>query len=417
MRARPVPAAATLRNLIALLVLGLPLVGAACAGGADAPSTPGVVGDTIFVGVITPLSDAVAVIGRPVAVGIQAALRQANERGGLGGRYMVKAIEEDITYANPSTGVQKYQKIKGDVAMFATVLGTDQVNGVVPLLGEDSLIVVPTTFDMAWVRQPNLVPWGPPYQVWVVNAAAYYLENGGAGKRLCSMVLATGYGEAAEEGLEVASEALGFEIAAQTRFRQDDQDFVAPITQLRNAQCDAVFLASLPGVTGRVLGAAAQLGYEPQWIAQSPAWAAALAGTPLRDYYARHLWLIVPGPEWGDMSVPGMADMLDAFAKYAPDQQPDIYALFGYVLGRTTLGVLEQAVAQGDLSRTGLLHALETLETIDYGGLSPTYRYGPAEAREAPRAVSIFRIDPDGPWATRAIVTAYSSPAAQQFRF
>lgn len=386
-------------------------------GGAGSASAPGVVGDTITIGALTPLSDAVAVLGKPLAVGLQAYARQVNQAGGVAGRYHLRVLEEDITYANPSTGAQKYQKLKGNVALIAMVVGTDQVNGLLPLLSEDSVIVIPTTFDVEWVRQPNLLPIAAPYQVWVINGAAYYLAQAGPGKRICSMVLATGYGEAAQEGLEIAARELGFEVAATTSFRQDDQDFVAPITQLRNARCDAVFLASLPGVTGKVLGAAAQLGFEPQWIAQSPAWHPILLDSPLRDYYQRHLWLIAPGTGWGDTTAAGMADMIAGIAAYAPDQKPDLYAAVGYILGMTARALLEEAIAAGDLTRTGLLRAMERLESIPYRGLMPEYRYGSAAQRQPPRKVTLLAIDPAGPWGIRMIVKDYESPANAKYTF
>ena len=58
-------------------------------------------------------------------------------------------------------------------------------------------------------------------------------------------------------GAELAATQLGFTLAANVRFRQDDQDYVTQITQLRNANCDAVLLVSLPANTGRILGTAA----------------------------------------------------------------------------------------------------------------------------------------------------------------
>ncbi|MGE0554521.1 MAG: ABC transporter substrate-binding protein [Gemmatimonadales bacterium] len=393
------------------------IVGGACAGGGGAGAAPGFVGDTVTVGALLPLSDAVAVIGRPIAIGLQAYAAQVNARGGIAGRYWLKVLEEDITYANPSTGAQKYQKIKSDVALLASVVGTDQVNGLLPLLSEDSLIAIPTTFDAEWVRQPNLLPWGPPYQVWTTVGAAYYLDHGGRGKTICAMTLATGYGEAALEGLEFASGKLGFELGVKVTFRQDDQDFVAPITQLKNGRCDAVFLASLPGVTGKVLGAAAQMGFEPQWIAQSPAWHSTLLDSPLRDYYRDHLWLLASGTEWGDTTAAGSADMIEAVSRYAPDQKPDLYASTGYLLGLTAGALLERALASGDLSRTGLLRALDGLGTVPYGGLWAEYRYGPPARREPPRVVSIFRIDPDGPWGVRLLAKDYTTPAANDLTF
>ena len=42
----------------------------------------------------------------------------------MAGKYPVKLLQEDITYANPSSSVQKYNKIKDQVVLFTQILGT-----------------------------------------------------------------------------------------------------------------------------------------------------------------------------------------------------------------------------------------------------------------------------------------------------
>lgn len=401
-------------RLAAYLAFGM-LV-ASCGGGTGgSAATPGVVGDTIVVGALVPLSDPVAVIGRPILRATQVYFAQRNAAGGLGGRYQVKVLEEDITYANPSTSVQKYQKIKDQVAMFASIVGTDHINGVLPLLREDRIIATPVTLDAEWVRTPNLLSVWAPYQIESLNGVGYFLgQPGNAGKTVCSMVLATGYGEAAEEGVVHAAAEMGFAVGASVRFRQDDQDFVAPITQLRSAGCEAVMLASLPAVTGKVLGAAAQTGFAPRWILTFPSWHGTLAASALADYMARTTWVMGEGPLWGDTTDVTMRQMMEAVATYAPDQTPDTYFAAGWSAAVSTAALLEQAIASGDLSREGLLTALETLGTVTAWS---DYQYGPIATREPPRSNTIFRIDPQGPFGMGIEARNVSVPAAASYQF
>ncbi len=392
----------------------------ACGGGEGdgARPTPGVSGDTITVGAIVPLSDAVAVIGTPMAAGMQVYFDALNARGGIAGRYKLKLLTEDQTYANPSTSAQKYQKVKDQVALFGTVVGTDHINTLLPLLAEDSVMVMPATFDSEWVREPMLFPWLAPYQIWAMNGVGYFLEAGGrAGKNICAMTLATGYGDAGLEGVTFAAEKMGFTVAATARFKQDDQDFVAPITQLRNARCDAVMLASLPAVTGRILGAAAQAGFAPQWIALSPGWHATMVSSPLREYLVKNFWVVFDAPAWGDTTASGMQAMEAAVARFRPDQKPDIYFGTGYAMALGVEALLARAVEMGDLSRAGILRASETLGLVSYEGLAGAYRYGPAADREPPRTTNIFRVDPEAPVGLRALRSGYGTAAAQEYAF
>lgn len=404
------------RCLVAIMSI---IVFAGCGGGADAGvPTPGVRNDTITIGALTPLSDAVAVIGKPLLAGLTTYFDRVNaEQGGVAGRYIVRITAEDVTYANPSTSTQKYQKIKDEVALFGMVVGTDHVNGLLPLLAEDSVIAMPTTFDAEWVRQPNLLPWGTPYQLQAINGVSYYLEKYGKDRKVCSLVLATGYGEAAEEGVEYVAREGGFTVAAKARFRQDDQDFVAPVTQLKNAGCEGVMLASLPGVTGKVLGAAAQLGFAPRWIATSPSWHHALAASPIRDYLVRNFWTSWDGPAYDDTTVAGVRIVSEAMAKYAPQQQPDFYYYAGFILAHGLHRLMEQAAASGDMSRAGFMRALTSLGTVSTNGLVGDYTYGAVADRNPPRTGTIFRVDPASPVGLAVERAGVTSAVAQGYAF
>ncbi|HEX4935773.1 MAG TPA: ABC transporter substrate-binding protein, partial [Gemmatimonadaceae bacterium] len=368
-------------------------------------------------GVLVPLSDAVALIGKPILSGAEIAVAQRNAEGGIGGKYQVKLVAEDVTYANPSTSVQKYNKLKDQVAGFAFILGTDHVNVTLPLLAEDTLLAVPSTMDAEWVREPQLVSVLAPYQIEVINGVDYWVtQGGGKGKTLCSMAMSTGYGAAGEEGAAFAAQALGTTVKASAKFKPGDQDYVAPITQLKNAGCEGVVLVSLPTETGKILGTAAQLQFAPRWIATGPSWHKVLGQSPIAGYAQQHLWMALDGPAWGDTTVAGMAKLLKALAAYAPQQQPDSYVLAGYVFANSILAVLDEAAKQGDLSRTGVARALTTLGTVSNGGLTGDYRYGPIETREPPRVVSIHKPDPASPNGFGMVSRDYTSAAASAFK-
>lgn len=403
------------------VVTGLVAIAAACAKaeeGGGSESIPGLTGDTISVGILAPLSDNVAILGKPIAAGAQAYFQQLNdEQGGIAGKYKVRVLVEDVTYSNPSTTVQKYNKIKDRVAIFAVILGTDHVNVALPLLAEDNLLAVPSTMDAEWVRQPHLVSVLAPYQIQMINGAAWYLRDGTAGKTMCAMVMASGYGQAAEEGVHFAGKEMGFTVASTTRMRPGDQDFVAQVTQLKNARCTAVFMASLPSETAKILATASQLGFAPRWIATSPSWHVVLGQSPIADYARQHFWTVAEGGEWGDTTIAGMAAMLRARDRYAADQKPDFYFVGGYSFARAAAAVLEKGAALGDLSRAGLARALTSLDTVSFGGLTGTYRYGPVDTRDPPRATTIFGIDPAREGGTVALAREFGSDAARKYQF
>lgn len=379
---------------------------------------PGFDGETITVGAITPQSGPTEVIGGPLTNGNQVWFDYYNEEeGGIAGEYQIELEVADSRYQAP-TAVQQYNRMKGDVVMFAQVLGTPITTALLPQLRSDNIVASPASLDSLWVREQQLAALGAPYQIQAINALDYWVENEGSTEAsVCAMVQDDVYGEAGLEGVEFAASELGFEVAETTRFAVGDEDFTAPIGQLSRAGCDVVFLTALPTEAGAILGTAAEGEFAPRWIGQSPMWVDELLDSPLRPYLEQALWVVAEGPEWGDESIGGMADMVERVETYSPDQEPDFYFTFGYNQGRLVTEILEQAVENGDLSREGIVTAMNELGTVSFDGIGGDYEYGPAEERTPPTENTILEVSADAPFGLAALATNYSSEAAEGFEF
>lgn len=384
---------------------------------ASLSSGPGFDGKTIKLGVLTPLSGQVAdPIGLPLTAGGDVYWQKVNAAGGVAGKYKVELVKEDNQYDIAQTKA-KYAKIKNDVVMFSQILGTPPTQSVLGDLKTDKIAASPASLDAAWVREPNLLPVGSTYQLQFINGADYLIkEKGFKGKPICMVALEGAYGDAGKQGLDFAASELGFKVAAVARYKLGDQDFTAQIQQLKNANCAAVFLTSLPSETGKIMGTGAQLGFTPQWVGQSPTWVSALAASPqLLPLLQRSFLWTSEGTTWGDTSVPGMKQMIEDVKKYKPDQKPDVYFTFGYVQALGVHKLLEQAVKDGSLSRDGILKAIREVD-IDYQGLLGDYKYGPSADRDPSRSTVIFSVDPAVPGALKKL-TEVTSDAAKAYKF
>ena len=372
----------------------------------------------IRVGVVTPLTGAAAIIGEPYLNGTRVFFDTLNARGGLGGRYRVEVLAEDNAYDQPTT-IQKYQKLKDRVALFAFILGTGPVKAVLPQLRADGVVAGAASLDVEWVAEENLVPLSASAQIAFVNAATWYVtEAGGAGRPVCVLAVDNPYGDAGVDGLRAGAAANGFEPAAVVRYKQTDQDFTAAVSQLRNARCEAVFLTGMPAHTGPILGTAAKLGFETQWIGLRPTWLPSLAASKdLLPTLTRSFLVVADGPQWGDTTVEGMRQMLADIATHKPDQPADMYFQAGYAHAKAIAALLDEAVAGRDLSRAGILAAQHRLGEVDNDGLLGNYTYGPPERRNPPRTATIFRVNPAVPGALEAIKANFASQPAREFSF
>ncbi len=409
------------------LLLALALFGAACGrddnksssgrGDGDIAAGPGFDGKTIKLGVLEGVSGAIGdPIGKPLSAGGDAYWARVNAAGGVAGKYKVELLKEDTAYNNEQTKA-KYTKIKNDVVMFSQILGTPPTKTVLVDLKTDGIAAAPASLDAAWVREPNLFPVGSTYQLQFVNAASWLVKDEGFNdKPICMMAIESEYGQAGIEGLTDAAKELGFTIATTARFQgTPDEKYDGQIAQLQQAKCGtgAVFLTALPSNTGRIIGASAQKGLTPRWIAQSPTWVSALAANPqLAPLLQKSFYWTSEGTTWGDTSVPGMKDLIDDVAKYAPAQKPDVYFVFGYAQAKGVHAVLEQAVKNGDLSRKGILKAIEQAKP-DYEGLLGKYTYGKAADRSPSRETVIFKVNPAVPGALEKVKVVTSDAATK----
>src|SRR3546814_4698061 len=140
--------------------------------------------------------------------------------------------------------------------MIAQLLGTPIVNAVLEQLESDDILASPASLDSFWVREPNLVPLGGPYQTQAMKGLYWYVtDGGGEGKKICSLIPDDPYGEAGQESLEFAAENLDIELGVTARFPAPPSAavFPAPIGPPQGEACEMVFMVATPPSNGTAL--------------------------------------------------------------------------------------------------------------------------------------------------------------------
>jgi ABC-type branched-subunit amino acid transport system substrate-binding protein len=387
------------------------LVCAHAASGADLMPVPGFDGKIITVGELQPLTGPAANFGFAVANGVKAWLHYLNqEKGGVAGRYKVETLVEDNALDQAMT-VQSYNKIKTQVAMIAMLFGTHTTLAVLPQIKEDKLLVSVEGADEQFFREENLLPVGATYQVIAINAVDYLVhERGAQNKVFCGLIRDDPYGAAGLAGLKFATEKLHLNLALVAHFTISDQDFSGQVAQLKDANCDYIYATTIPPQLVRLVGNVVRVGFAPTIVAQFPSWTGTLVNSPAIDFFEQHLLVAAEGSEWGDDQSPQMVQMIANLKKYTPDQKPDFFFLMGYRCAMASTAVLEKAAASGDISRPALLAALDSIKTMDFGGLAGEHHYGPANQREAPRTSSVFKVKHIKPYGLEALKVNFASP-------
>ena len=296
---------------VALMVIVI-LTATACRQ--EIKTSVGVTGRVITLGEITPLTGAAAIIGKPLTRGHEVYFKYVNDvLGGVGQklpaaeRYKVELITLDSQY-RPDIQVQQYNALKDMVLMIAQSLGTAHTNAILPQINEDKILTAAATLASGWPKQKYIVATGAPYPAQFINAAQY-LKDKGITPKAGIIYQDDDYGLDGVKGLEFAAKEFGFQIVARATYKTTDTAFAAPVTAMKAAGADYVFLASTPSFSGSILGTAAALAYAPQWIGLSPSWAGALVGTtekpsPILAYLQKSYWVATDAQcAWGDTKV------------------------------------------------------------------------------------------------------------------
>ena len=165
-----------------------------------------------------------------------------------------------------------------------------------------------------------------------------------------------------------------------------------------------MFAATLPVEQNAMLGQAGD--FQPTWLGALPSFISLLANDEL---YA-NFYVAVDSPAFADAAAAeGMQPFLDAIATAGED--PNAFLLAGWIQAQAVTLVLEQAVANGDLSRAGLLQAATELGPQNFGGLTGEYEYGPADTRRPSSQSQIIGIDTTQPGAVVGVATVDSDAA------
>lgn len=412
----------------ALLGLTVAACGTGGTGGSSSGSIqtgPGVNASnkTITLGVLSPLSGTVAVIGKPLSDGQAAYFKWLNAKGGING-WKVNLTDEDTKY-DPQTEVQDYNQIIPNVLFLAQSLGSPTTKAIEAQAEQAKVLIGTAAQDSAFVVNDVNAVIGTPYAVDVANAM-YHVTQVAPGAKVGIIYQNDAYGQDGLKGYDAAKSAYGFNDVGSATYNATDTGsaFAAPALALKNDGAQFVMLTATPLAAASIIGAAAQIGYIPQWILQGPAWSEYLmtsngiaSGTKTAVYpVLLNQWVLGYEAAWGDTTVPGMAQFLQVQQQYSPDQIPDGYYMYGYCLALMESKVLAKAIASGNLTRAGVLQAKLNLGTVDFGGLIPTAHYTPSLG-PADRETLIAQVAEGSPGFLKVAVPYFTSSAAQNLTF
>ncbi|MEU8607878.1 ABC transporter substrate-binding protein [Actinoplanes sp. NPDC048791] len=255
----------------ALAVTALVAAAAGCSsddgggGSSGGGSVPGVTATEILVGTHMPLTGPAAAGYSKIAPATKAYFDYVNASGGVHGRKITYKIMDD-TY-NPATTQQVVRELVLQDKVFAILngLGTPTHTGVLDFLKTNR---VPDLFVASGSRswdQPDKYPGTFGFNVdYTVEGKilATHVKATQAGKKVCFLGQDDDFGRDALAGIE---KILG-PVAAKQSYVTSNPNVGPQMGALKQAGCQVVMLATVPGFTALSLGTAAKIAFKPQFV-------------------------------------------------------------------------------------------------------------------------------------------------------
>lgn len=363
-------------------------------------SGPGVEGDVIRLGALFTLSGPASSLGASVAAGHRVYWAYVNEDlGGVGGRFRVELVERDNAY-DPDQNRAAFEGMVGEILAVSSTLGTPMTGSVLARTRELDMLLAAGSQGSFWAQVPNVVLdlaqntflaqfANGPY--WAMEVADPPLIT--ADTRVGIIRQDDDYGEDCLKGYQLAREHLDFNHVLEQAYPAGTDDLGPQMIAFQEAGVEVLFVCGLPSALGRMVTANLIIDYDPVMFGSSATYLAILpallggdggeeAGlAAFRNYH--HL-----GTEPAfEEDVPGMKLLRDNLERHGADVEPgriNSYFYFGYTQAATVHAVLEEALARGDLTRAGVVEAIDHVGEVDLGfGFGPA-GFGPTVTERVP---------------------------------
>jgi ABC-type branched-subunit amino acid transport system substrate-binding protein len=368
----------------------------------------------IYLGTISDLTEGpFKALAVPLTDAQKAFWRRVNEQGGIGGYEIdVTTYIKDNKY-NPQIHNQVYQEIKPKILALAQTLGSPQTAAILPDLKASNLVAVPASWTSLWAFEDVVVESGTNYCIESMNSVDYAADKLGA-KSIMAVHLAGDYGDDAAAGARVATEKHGLKFTdIKTATGQDNQ--AGAIDAIVSGNPDVVILTTGPTDAAVIIGQANARGFKGRFLGTSPTWNRGLLDGPAAAAIMSSYLQSGPYQPYG-ADTPGHEAMRAALGNVA---QPNEGHTAGWVLMYPLKAALTKAAENKDLTRAGLLAAVNSLTSVDYEGMLPagSGNYSGTPNETVVRQSRMAKPDEAAPSKVSVVEPFFTGPTAKDFKF
>jgi len=364
----------TLRQVAKRGAIAAALIAFATGSSAQA-SDQGVTDDEITIGALGALTGATAFIGGPGRDGIQLAVDQINEAGGIEGRKLNLVFEHAFT---PAESVAAAKKLVQSDKVFVLILasGSTGAAAAADFVRETGVPTYNIFGATPIIRQPfadnvfhSAIPGAEVSGQAMIDRA---LEAKPDAKKIGLLAGTYAFPQANKKAILPLLEALDVEVVVE-EFDQGSRDFTSQLLSFARQRVDAVLILGSFAEAGFAIKQGPEKGLtDATWVVDGSAVNDAIVPI-LGDENTKNVWGYFNAPYFPGQSDPPIAAFKEAWiAKYGepPQGRPNLYDLVGY--GSTYVLAEAMKNAGRDLTWDSLIAAwsgLQNSQPSNLGGV------------------------------------------------
>ena len=350
------------------------LAGAACQTAAIATNqVPGVSENEVLFGQSAVLSGPSQYLGTSMRLGIETAFHEANQKGGVHGRYLSLESMDDAYETEYAVHATTHLIEKAQVFALIGAVGTPTSWGALPIAQAGGVPFITPFTGAEFLRDPSLNN--------VINLrASYYQESeriidhltGEDGiNRIGVFYQNDSFGAAGLQGVRLALDRRGIEIFDTWQYERNAGGVDDAASEIIAAKPDAVVMFGTPEAVANLVKLVRKEA-DPRFATVSFAGGKTLAnklGENRKDIYVTQVV-----PFYDDIQLPVVASYNAALRAYNPSASPDFVSLEGYLAGRLAIWLLD--ACGPDLTRGCFIEPALSHNEIDLDGLTLEYGVG-----------------------------------------
>lgn len=347
----------------------------------------GISKNEILVGTIQDLSGPLSGYGKQARAGMQMALEEINETGGIHGR-KITLLVEDSGY-DPKKAVLAAQKLVNQDRIFMILghIGTAHNEAAMPIQFEKDVInFFPLTAARSMYEPFHRLKFStlPTYYAQIHSALPKLVRQKNITK-VCAIYQDDDFGLEVLQGVQDGLKARQMGLTDKASFKRGATDFSSQVAKMQASGCELVVLGTIIRETVGAIATARKLGYNPVFLGSSAAYTELvpkLGGKAMEGFYATMTAHI---PYMDDAS-PVVRRWVNKY-KTQFNEDPSTISVFGY----TTVNVFANAMRDaGERPNTSkFIRAMEVMKIPGdmFGSpalkFTPTRRLGSDDSRMA----------------------------------